>query len=714
MTLMHNTSGVTDDFFGVQVNWRPWPSRLLTTLNQVLRAFVAERTQTTPLEMSPLLLGLKSFPVAPPWGGPLDLGSEMGPFLFSITFILIFPDIVTMLVEEKQARIRIMMRMMGLGTSAYWSITFAFWFLVYIVFALVFMMLVNLVALPSGYKIGMFANVLPGVQFIFFMLYATVTISFAFLWANLTTRLRTAQVSTILWVVMTTVLPFILDSIGQIFTSTGFPQGFLTFLSLFPPFALFRGLTFFRAFKDRWNNPYSDNTFLDWNEVPPDSPLAEVLIIWTLEAPVLFLLTLYLDQVMSTGYGVPRHPLFFLGYTSAPEKTLDFDAEAPNDEPGKAPDVLEEEMRVRALEGGSRSKADNDAVHVLDPRKTYPGPPAKHAVRGLTMGIKRGECFGMLGPNGAGKTTAINMLIGLDTPTGGNAMLEGFSILNSMEKIYSIMGVCPQHDLLWPTLTAREHLAFYGSLKNLKGRALARATTAGLKAVRLLDVIDSRVATFSGGMKRRLSVAISLIGQPLVCFLDEPSTGLDPSSRRLLWRCILQAKTGRAILLTTHSMEEAEGLCDRLGVFVDGRLRCIGEPSSLTRRYGGMFLLKIAGAAGKDAQVHKLVAKLSPHYRNTYSLAGTFTFELPARDTKLSQVFADMIAARKAQVLTSWGISSCTLEDAFIKIAQQGAENAQLPPSPVTTVTNERTRERTREEDIQVDVDKKCGSPGDH
>lgn len=249
MTLMHNTSGVTDDFFGVQVNWRPWPSRLLTTLNQVLRAFVAERTQTTPLEMSPLLLGLKSFPVAPPWGGPLDLGSEMGPFLFSITFILIFPGIVTMLVEEKQARIRIMMRMMGLGTSAYWSITFAFWFLVYIVFALVFMMLVNLVALPSGYKIGMFANVLPGVQFIFFMLYATVTISFAFLWANLTTRLRTAQVSTILWVVMTTVLPFILDSIGQIFTSTGFPQGFLTFLSLFPPFALFRGLTFFRAFK---------------------------------------------------------------------------------------------------------------------------------------------------------------------------------------------------------------------------------------------------------------------------------------------------------------------------------------------------------------------------------------------------------------------------------------------------------------------------------
>ena len=249
MTLMHNTSGITLDFLGVQVIWKPWPSRLLTTLNHVLRAFVAERTQTTPLEMSPLLLGLKSFPKSPPWGSTFDLGSTMGPFLFGITFMLIFPGIVTMLVEEKQARIRIMMRMMGLGTSAYWSITFAFWFLFYIVFALVFMMVVNLVTIPSGYKIGMFVNVLPGVQFIFFMFYVTATISFAFLWATLTSRLRTAQVSTILWVVMTTVLPFILDSIGAIFTSTGFPQGFLTFLSLFPPFALFRGLSFFRAYK---------------------------------------------------------------------------------------------------------------------------------------------------------------------------------------------------------------------------------------------------------------------------------------------------------------------------------------------------------------------------------------------------------------------------------------------------------------------------------
>jgi hypothetical protein len=119
----------------------------------------------------------------------------MGPFLFSITFLIMFPAIVTVVVEEKHARIRIMMRMMGLGDAAYWSITFLFWFLLYFGFSLVFMLFVNAVALPSsGYRLGMFANVLGGVQFVFLLLYATTTISFAFLWGTLIGSVRTAQV----------------------------------------------------------------------------------------------------------------------------------------------------------------------------------------------------------------------------------------------------------------------------------------------------------------------------------------------------------------------------------------------------------------------------------------------------------------------------------------------------------------------------------------
>jgi ABC-type multidrug transport system ATPase subunit len=202
----------------------------------------------------------------------------------------------------------------------------------------------------------------------------------------------------------------------------------------------------------------------------------------------------------------------------------------------------------------------------------------------------------MLGPNGAGKTTTINMLTGFTTPTRGTATVEGFSILAHMRQIYSIMGVCPQHDILYDTLSPREHLTFYGVLKNLGKEELSDAIEGALRNVDLLDVIDTPAGTFSGGMKRRLSVAIALIGRPLVCYLDEPSTGLDPANRRLLWDSIKRAKASRTILLTTHSMQEAEGLCDRLSIFVDGQAKCIGAPKSLTMRFGAVYNLVITAA----------------------------------------------------------------------------------------------------------------------
>lgn len=205
--------------------------------------------------------------------------------------------------------------------------------------------------------------------------------------------------STILWLVLTTTLPFILDTAGQIFTSTGFPQGFLTFLTLFPPFALYRGFAYFSAFKDTWTNPFSENTFLTWQEISPDSPLATVLITFVLEGPLLLLLVLWLDQVFTTGYGVPQHPLFFLGYSYQDTQSPEADPEATADSKGR--DVAQEETRVRQQDDLTRH--EQDAVRVLELERVYPstlGNPPKHAVRGLTVGIQRGECFGMLGPNG--------------------------------------------------------------------------------------------------------------------------------------------------------------------------------------------------------------------------------------------------------------------------------------------------------------------------
>lgn len=334
-------------------------------------------------------------------------------------------------------------------------------------------------------------------------------------------------------------------------------------------------------------------------------------------------------------------------------------------------DVVKEEARVARMVAGEGNK---DAVIVREIAKTFPayhGNPPKIAVRTLSMGVAHGECFGMLGPNGAGKTTTINMLVGFTPPTSGTATVEGLDVRTDMNRIYTLMGVCPQHDILWDTLTPREHLNFYGRLKNLDGSELRLSITDCLREVNLLHVIDEQVHTFSGGMKRRLSVAISLIGKPLIQFLDEPSTGLDPASRRMLWASIKRAKLSRAVFLTTHSMEEAENLCDRLGIFVDGTLRCIGNPKELTARFGAYYVLTVSCEdAARCDKVAALVTSLASSARITYSLAGTIKFELPISQVSLAKVFEVMTARRNELGVRDWGIANTTLEEAFIKISQ--------------------------------------------
>jgi ABC-type multidrug transport system ATPase subunit len=195
------------------------------------------------------------------------------------------------------------------------------------------------------------------------------------------------------------------------------------------------------------------------------------------------------------------------------------------------------------------------------------------------------------------------------------------------------MSVCPQDNLLWESLTGEEHLCvhapppplrcsaslascsyFYGRLKNLQGAVLDAAVDEALRSVNLAEPATRQKLSgeYSGGMKRRLSVAISLIGNPLVVYLDEPSTGLDPASRHQLWEAILKAKKDRTIILTTHSMEEAEVLCDKIGIFVSGELRCFGAPQNLTHRYGSNYSLTVTVNTGMLAQAKDFLTNLAP------------------------------------------------------------------------------------------------------
>ncbi|KAG2649453.1 hypothetical protein PVAP13_1NG102200 [Panicum virgatum] len=265
------------------------------------------------------------------------------------------------------------------------------------------------------------------------------------------------------------------------------------------------------------------------------------------------------------------------------------------------------------------------------------------------------------------------MLTGFTKPTSGTAYIDGMDIRLDMGKIYTGIGVCPQFDLLWETLTGREHLMFYGRLKNLRCAALDRAVEQSLKSVRLFDggAADKRVAEYSGGMKRRLSVAISLIGDPKVVYMDEPSSGLDPSSRRALWNAVMSAKQNRAIILTMHSMEEAEALCDRIGIMVNGSLQCIGNSKEMRSKYGGTYVLTVTTAAGKEEVVEQLVRSLCPAANRVYHISGTQKFEMPKQGLRISQVFQAMEHAKSWLNIAAWGLSDATLEDVFVKVAKE-------------------------------------------
>lgn len=201
-----------------------------------------------------------------------------------------------------------------------------------------------------------------------------------------------------------------------------------------------------------------------------------------------------------------------------------------------------------------------------------------HALKDINLGIKENELFGLLGVNGAGKTTLIKILTCLSKQTSGEAYVHGFSVKDNPEKVKEIVDVSPQETAVAHNLTVRENLDFFASLYNTRDEAYISSV---VNAFSLEEVENQRAKTLSGGWKRRLSIAIGLISKPKILFLDEPTLGLDVIARRELWKIINNMKGKITIILTTHYLEEAEALCDRVAVMSKGKVKAIGTPAEL-------------------------------------------------------------------------------------------------------------------------------------
>lgn len=209
------------------------------------------------------------------------------------------------------------------------------------------------------------------------------------------------------------------------------------------------------------------------------------------------------------------------------------------------------------------------------------------AVKGISFDIQEGEIFSLLGPNGAGKTTTISMLSTLYDPTGGDAIIEGHSVKKEPMAVRQVIGVVPQDLALYEDLTARENLVFWGQMYNLGGKALNSRIDEVLEQIGLTDKARNRVKTYSGGMKRRVNIGIGLLHRPRLLFMDEPTVGIDPQSRRAILDTVLDLnKQGMTVLYTTHYMEEAAEISDRVGIIDHGELIALGTQAELTKQVG--------------------------------------------------------------------------------------------------------------------------------
>lgn len=235
----------------------------------------------------------------------------------------------------------------------------------------------------------------------------------------------------------------------------------------------------------------------------------------------------------------------------------------------------------------------------------------KTAVNGIDLTVEKGELFGLLGVNGAGKTTTIRMLSCLSRPTSGDATLNGHSIITDSETVKSIIDVSPQETSVAPNLTARENLEFMAGVYGFDKKAARTKADAVIAEFSMEEIENSRAKTLSGGWQRRLSIAMALISEPQILFLDEPTLGLDVLARRELWRVIENMKGKITVILTTHYLEEAEALCDRIAIMVKGDIRAIGSAAELKRMTGkdnfeDAFIAVAEGSAkGADDSFHK-------------------------------------------------------------------------------------------------------------
>jgi len=473
-------------------------------------------------------------------------------------------------IREREVRAKQLQMVSGVSVLSYWVSAWLFDFLTYQPTLWAIVILTNLFSNTKNYvgiKTGALSSYIG-----LLILFGTSGAPFAYLVSMMFTSPSTGQ---IIIQFLTLLLGLVLGIVGIVLraidvSKSAWLNGIRYIFCLFPPYALADGL-----------NNLATITVWSYSELeggklykPGDSKIAGLPIAFMAWESIVYLAIVILIEYLGS-----LQSFQCIAGQSFP----------PTDQTVRDADVLAEEQRVM-----SGAADENSTILVKDIKKIYPG--GKYAVKGVSLGIPNGECFGLLGINGAGKSTTLGILSGDIFPSAGQATLSGLDLLTDIHKCRRKIGFCPQFDALFDLLTAREHLELYAGIKGIYEEDIPAVANGKIAEMGLTEYADRAAGTYSGGNKRKLSVAIAMVGEPSIVFLDEPSTGMDPVARRFMWDVISDIATKRekcSIILTTHSMEECEALCTRIGIMVGGVLRCLGSSQHLRTQYGHGYQMEI-------------------------------------------------------------------------------------------------------------------------
>ncbi|XP_047223624.1 retinal-specific phospholipid-transporting ATPase ABCA4 isoform X2 [Girardinichthys multiradiatus] len=332
-------------------------------------------------------------------------------------------------------------------------------------------------------------------------------------------------------------------------------------------------------------------------------------------------------------------------------------------------DVAEERQRIYM--GGSKK----DILQIRDLSKTYVGRK-RAAVDRICVGVPTGECFGLLGVNGAGKTTTFKMLTGDTDVSSGEAAVAGYSILTEIHDVHQNMGYCPQFDAIDELLTGREHLYLYARLRGVPESEIPKVAEWGIQKLGLTEYAGCSAGTYSGGNKRKLSTAIAMIGCPALVLLDEPTTGMDPHSRRFLWNAIMSViQDGRAVVLTSHSMEECEALCTRLAIMVNGTFKCLGTIQHLKYKFGDGYVVTMkikAAKAGLSPELEPVESFMESSFPGCVQREKHYnTLQYEIASSSLARIFQLVVANKDRLSIEDYSVSQTTLDQVFVNFAKQ-------------------------------------------